>query len=169
MGVRYPPETFLPILAETTVKIGSIIDGVPQETLATRPSAEEWSSNEILAHLRSCVDVWVGRIDRMLIEDHPTIRAINPTTYILQTNYPTLAFRESFAVFSEERAILMPRLQALTPDQWARTALVVGAGAPLTHSVQGYADALARHERAHIRQMSKAIAAIQTLDQAVLP
>ena len=51
------------------------------------PIPRGWSATEILAHLRSCADVWGDCIAAILAEDRPTLRAINPTTWIDRTNY----------------------------------------------------------------------------------
>jgi hypothetical protein len=49
----------------------------------------EWSVNDILAHLRSCGDdLWGKYMATILAEDHPKIRAMNPTTWIKLTHYP---------------------------------------------------------------------------------
>ena len=39
--------------------------------------------------LRSCDDMWGGSISTMPGEELPTIRAINPRTWIHETDYPT--------------------------------------------------------------------------------
>jgi len=49
-----------------------------------------WSASDVLAHLRSCADVWGGYMMRILAEDRPTVHAVNPTTWIRQTDYPDL-------------------------------------------------------------------------------
>jgi hypothetical protein len=38
---------------------------LPAELLAT-PGPDEWSANDVLAHLRACSDVWGGHIAAIL-------------------------------------------------------------------------------------------------------
>src|SRR5688572_26379041 len=52
------PEQALALLAETPRRIAELTAGVAATRLRTRPAAEDWSANEVLAHLRSCADVW---------------------------------------------------------------------------------------------------------------
>ncbi len=41
-------------------------------------SEEDWSAKDILAHLRTCADVWGKHIVIMMMQDHPTLRYISP-------------------------------------------------------------------------------------------
>jgi hypothetical protein len=86
-------------------------------------------------------------------EDKPTIRAINPRTWIKQTDYPQLEFRPSLRAFASQRTELMAILEPLPPEGWSRTATVTGAGKVLERTVLFYAQWLATHERQHVRQV----------------
>lgn len=122
---------------------------------------DRWAATDALAHLRSCADVWGGCISTILAEDHPTIRAINPHTAIQGTSYHRQAFRPSFNAYRRQRRELLRQLGGLTPEEWLRTATVVGAGAPLERSVHYYAAWLARHERTHINQFARVVQAVR--------
>jgi hypothetical protein len=50
-------------------------------------------------------------------------------------------------------------LESLTPDAWERTATVTGAGRVLERSVHAYAERLATHERPHLAEIERAVAA----------
>ena len=93
-------------------------------------------------------------------EDGPTIQGINPRQWIKRTDYPTIAFATSLRAFLRQRTALLAVLEPLTDVQWQRTGTTVGAGAPLTHSVYFYTEHLARHERTHVKQLAKMIAAL---------
>lgn len=147
----------LSLLAATPIGLAAASEGASDSVLATQPAPEEWSANDVLAHLRSCADVWGGCIERILAEDAPTIRAMNPRTYLPQTDYPDLGFGGSFAAFAKQRAALLEVLRPLPPEAWSRSATVTGAGRPLQRSVLGYAEWLATHERAHVRQVERVV------------
>lgn len=153
-------EEALARLAETPRRIAALTADLTPAQTRTAPSAGEWSAVELLAHVRSCSDVWGGYIARILTEDHPTIRVVNPTRYILQTDYPTLEWRSSFQAYLAQREELLSVLRPLSEAQWARRATITGAGAPLEHTVQSYVSRLARHERAHVRQFQQIVAAV---------
>lgn len=150
-------EQVLTLLATTPSRIAALAEGLTPAHLRTTPGDGEWSANEVLAHLRSCADVWGDCIATILAEDRPTIRAVNPTAWIQRTDYPDLEFVTSLHAFATQRAGLLAVLRALPPEDWARSATVTGAGKPLERTVQSYAQRLARHERPHIRQIERTL------------
>jgi hypothetical protein len=111
----------------------------------------------VLAHLRACADVWGNCIVTMIAEDRPTLRAINPRTWIKKTDYRELEFRTSLRSFATQRADLMAVLEPLPPEGWSRTATVTGAGKILERTVLFYALWLARHERTHVKQIESIV------------
>jgi hypothetical protein len=136
-------------------RIAALTEGFTPAQLRTAPSADEWSANDVLAHLRACADMWGGYMMTILAEDKPTIRAVNPRAWIKQTDYPALEFAPSLRAFSTQRAAVLAILEPLPPEGWARTATVTGAGSPLERTVLDYADRLARHEQPHIKQIER--------------
>lgn len=116
---------------------------------------------EVLAHLRSCADVWGDGISTIVANDHPTIRAVSPTTWIRTTDYREIAFSVSLRAFTRRRAHLVAVLDGLRTADWSKSATVLGAGAPLEWTVHHYAERLARHERAHLRQVQKAVESVR--------
>jgi uncharacterized damage-inducible protein DinB len=145
-------EQTLTILAETPPRIAALIADLTPTQLHTAPSQGEWSANDVLAHLRSCADVWGNCMESILAEDRPTIRAVNPTTWIKRTDYREQEFQTSWQTFVRQRAALLARLETLAPEAWQRAAVVTGAGKPLERTVLFYAQWLARHERTHLKQ-----------------
>jgi hypothetical protein len=129
--------------------------------LQTAPSPGEWSANEVLGHLRACADVWGDCIATILAEDEPTIRAINPRTWLKRTDYREQEFRASLRAFTSQRMRLLKRLEPLTADAWSRSSTITGAGAPLRRSVLDYAQWMATHERPHVKQIENTVRAVR--------
>jgi hypothetical protein len=154
-------EQILTMLQATPSRLGVLTAGVTPEQLRAPPAPGAWSAVEVLAHMRACADVWGDCIQRMLAEDHPTLRAINPRSWIKRTNYRELAFQASLDAFAEQRHELLAVLAPLPPEGWQRAATVTGAGAPLQRSVHDYAQWLARHERPHLKQIERMAAALR--------
>jgi hypothetical protein len=150
----------LGLLAATPVGIASATDGLSALRLRTSPMEGEWSENEVLAHLRSCADVWGRSIATILAEDAPTIRAVNPQAWIASTDYPDLEFGPSLLAFTRQRAELLAILEPLPAMGWSRSATITGAGAPLRKTVQDFAVRLAVHERPHVKQIARVLAAV---------
>lgn len=154
-------EQILTILSGTPVRITELTAGLMPAQLRAAPSRGEWSVNEVLAHLRACADVWGECILIILREDHPTLRAVNPRSWIVNTDYPGREFQPSLDAFAVQREDLMGTLRRIAPEAWTRSATVVGAGKPLEWSVHFYAQRMARHERSHIKQIERITAALR--------
>lgn len=146
-------EQILAMLAAAPPRIAALTADLTPEQLHTTPADGEWSANEVLAHLRACADMWGNSIMAIVAQDRPTLRAVNPRTWIKQTDYLEREFRPSLQAFAMQRSELLAVLTPLGPDGWARTATVTGAGKVLERSVWLYGDWLARHERPHLKQI----------------
>jgi hypothetical protein len=147
----------LTLLAEAPPRLEALTAGLAPARLRTNPAHGEWSANDVLAHLRSCADVWGGCIAAILAEERPTLRAVDPRTWIERTDYCELEFRPSLRAFAARRAALLAVLEPLPPEGWARAATVTGAGRPLERTVLSYARRLAVHERPHLKQVARII------------
>lgn len=151
-------------LADNPQRIAELVAGLKPAHLHAPQRPGEWSVNEVLAHLRACADVWGGCIDRILREERPTIRAIDPRTWVTGTDYPKQRFKVSFQAYTAQRAELLARLRRLKRDQWSRSARVVGAGKELERTVKFYAQWLARHEGTHVKHIRRMAAAMHAPD-----
>ena len=150
-----PIERILPMLTAAPSRIAELTGDLTPEQLRAAPAPDEWSANDVLAHLRACADVWGGCIRTILAEDRPTFKAVNPRAWITKTDYLDLDFRQSLRAFTTQRADLLAVLESLPHTAWMREATVTGAGKPLTRTVLYYADSLAVHERPHLKQIAR--------------
>jgi hypothetical protein len=153
-------EQILSMLAEAPPRLATLTAELSPAQLRTHPNPDEWSANDILAHLRSCADVWGNCITTILAEDRPTIRAINPRTWIDRTDYLELEFRPSLDAFTRQRTELLAVLKPLPPEVWLRSATVTGAGKVLERTVLSYAEWLATHERSHVKAVARLVRTI---------
>ena len=153
-------EQILTLLAATPPRLEALTAGLTPAQLQTAPNHDEWSANEVLAHLRACADVWGGCIATIIAEERPTLRAVNPRTWIKRTDYRDQEFRPSLHAFSRQRADLLAVLAPLPLAGWSRTATVTGAGKVLERTVLFYARWLAGHERPHVVQITRIVTTI---------
>jgi hypothetical protein len=144
-------------LGEQPKAIAALTADLPRARSRRSPRRGEWSLNDELAHLRSCADMWGQYMALIVTEDHPTIRAMNPTTWIKSTNYRDLEFGPSVRAFTKQRAGLLALLRPLPKASWSRTATVTGAGRPRERTVLEYARWLANHERSHLRHIERVV------------
>jgi len=132
----------------------------PSQLLAS-PDLDAWSAYDVLAHLRACADVWSNRIAAILAEDQPALRAVNPRSWMKQTDYLDLEFRRSLRTFAWQRADLSSDPRPLTPKDWVRAATVTGAGKVREWTMLFYGQRLARHERQHGQQAARIVATVR--------
>ena len=144
-------DKILTILKETPPRLAKLTAGLTPVQLHSAPSAGEWSANEVLAHLRACNEVWGGYyIMTILAQDKPTIKAINPRTWIKNTDYLEQEFQLSLRAFTKQRRKLLAILEPLPPRDWTRTKLlpataIVGSDALHPASTDWSNDALHTH------------------------
>lgn len=157
MAKQLASDQIIALLETLPQRMAELTGGLTSAQLHDRLDPDTWSMNEILAHLRTCADVWGGCIQTIVTEDRPVIRAVNPRTWARSTNYEALEFRQSFAAFAGQRADLLAFLRPLTPDQWARTATVTVAGRPFERTPLYYGQWLAEHERSHVKHIERMV------------
>jgi uncharacterized damage-inducible protein DinB len=147
----------LAVLSETPKQIARIARGRSAEELHRKPGADAWSAQEIVAHLRACADVWGSCIDRMLSEDHPTIRYVSPRGWIRKTAYLQESFRDSLRAFSRRRATLIGTLRQLDAIDWSRGATFTATTLGREATVLSYATRIADHEVRHLGQLQRTV------------
>jgi hypothetical protein len=149
------------MLATAPARIAESTNGLAESQLHAALGPGEWSANDVLAHLRSCADVWGSCIETILKQDRPTIRAVNPRTWITGTNYLAQEFQPSLHAFTVQRTALLAVLEPLRTKAWSRSATVTGAGKPLVRTVHSYAEGIVLHERPHLKQIQRIVSAMR--------
>ena len=144
-------ETYLKSLEEIPLRVRALSKGIDDGRLRFKPDRESWSANDILAHLRSCVDVWGDSIYRMLSEENPMVPYRHPRQWIRKTDYLELSFHESFQAFFAQRKKLLKALKSISFEDWSRAAIIKGR----EHTVFTQARRLALHENAHCQQIEE--------------
>src|SRR5262245_52192646 len=110
---RTESRAVLTALSATPKQIARITRGCSDRQLHRKPEATTWSAQEIVAHLRACAEVWGRSIERMLEEDHPTIRYVSPRGWIKRTDYLQQGFHDCLGAFRQRRVALVKTLSVL--------------------------------------------------------
>lgn len=140
-------------LAATPPRLAVMTKDLDPVQLHTKVSAEEWSVNEILAHLRVCAEVWGKSIVAMLTQDQPTLRYVSPRTVAKKRNYATQEYHASLQVFSQQRSELVVRLTPLDTKAWSRRATFTGTTRGREQTIYTYVQRIIDHEAAHLAQL----------------
>jgi hypothetical protein len=139
----------LSLLTETPLRIANATKGMDEALLQTKTDTQSWSVNDILAHLRSCADLWTHSIYAMLAENEPVFSDINERKWAKVTRYTELPFDESFQAFSLQRKNLLHVLKALPFESWERSAIIFER----KHTVFTQTRRMAKHEQEHCEQI----------------
>jgi hypothetical protein len=156
-GIQSEALGTLTALSNTPKQIARIARGCNDVQLHRKPEPDAWSALDILAHLRACAEVWGRSIDRMITEEHPTIRYVSPRGWIKRTDYLEQGFRDSLRKFSEARADLVQTLNALDAVGWSRRATVTGTTLGRDATVLSYAKRIVDHELGHLDQLRRTL------------
>jgi hypothetical protein len=146
-------EKYLRILSGTPQQIAQVAKGLDEARLQFKSDRKSWSANDILAHLRSCADLWTHSIYAMLAENEPVYSDINERKWAKVTRYDESPFVESLQVFSLQRENLLRVLKALPLVSWERPAIIFER----KHTVFTQTRRMAKHEQEHVEQIASVL------------
>jgi hypothetical protein len=142
-------EKYMDLLSGTLEHLSGIILDVDEDRLYYKATSRDWSARDILAHLRSCADVWESSIVAMLANENPTLPDIHPRQWIRQTNYLELRFEELFQALKSQRGGLLSVLRHASFEDWSRSAII----GRRKHTVFSQVRRMAKHEEKHVSQI----------------
>jgi hypothetical protein len=139
----------LAVIAQTPLVLRAFLAGLPAEMLLV-PNDEGWSLKDIVAHLHDVEGgAMVERISRMLHEDRPFIRSIDPPARLLAGGYGARGLSELLDELALLRADHVAWLAGLSSAELARQGQHDEVGE--IHVVD-IAHQWAAHDMAHLRQ-----------------
>src|SRR5215216_4534487 len=74
-------------LTDAPLHVETATRGLQTTQLYLRSDVEPWSVSDILAHLRTCSDVWGKSIIAMITRDNPTLRYVSPRSWMQKPTY----------------------------------------------------------------------------------
>lgn len=158
MGARaLPIPTVLKMLRENPAAIADLTAWLTPEQLQQRPTPDQWSCVEILAHLRVSADGWGDAIDTIVGRAGSVRPAPLAGSDWKLGQYGHLPFAPSFAAYQRQQADRVAMLAALPPEAWDRAATEKDARAKPARTLYFYAQKLARHERTHVAHFRQVV------------
>ena len=137
-------------IADTPNRISRTVDGWSEAELRAKPAPDQWSTAEVLAHLRSADDILTPRIYMMLVRDNPTLLAYEERKWAVVMGYADANFHTSLQAYILKRAELVNVLQRLTPEEWQRTGIHEHNG---SLTIEELVNDMLLHEAEHCRQI----------------
>jgi len=117
--------------------------------LQVKADRKSWSVKDILAHVRSCADLWTHSIYAMLAENEPVFSDINERKWMNVTRYTELPLILSLQAYSLQRENLLRVLKELPFGSWERSAIIFER----KHTVFTQMRRMAKHEQEHVKEI----------------
>lgn len=143
----------LAIVASTPAVAAVILQGLP--SFALEPSGDVWGARQVLEHLIDVEGIaFTERIGRIVDEDNPFIRSIDPPARLVQGGYSSESLPNLLERFAELRMQNITWVQGLPPESLERTGTHDRAG---EISAGGLVHYWACHDLLHLRQLLSAL------------
>ncbi len=124
--------------------------GVPEVTLAQRPSAGEWSIKEVVGHLCDHARFLHRRLDMMITLEEPRLDAYDEVALLRERNPQAAGIDALLAEFAAQRAATVELLSELVHWNWSRTGRHEELG---RISIRQLVDRAIRHDANHLEQI----------------
>jgi DinB family protein len=142
----------LAVQAATAKKLEGLIKGVPAGKLRKRPAPDQWSVNEILAHLAECEIVGSFRMRLILGSPGTPMTAFDQNAWVVSGHYDKRDPRSSLELFRTLRAANLALLKSLTPEQWKHYGMHAERG---QESIEHIVRMFAGHDLNHLQQVER--------------
>jgi hypothetical protein len=116
------PEAVIMALENAPAIIVPLVREIPETVIKRRPQANKWSAHEHACHLAEVHALFFSRLERMLNESRPTIKAYKPDEAMEEGSLLKIDLNEALERFTSDRARLVDELKDLTEDDWLREA-----------------------------------------------
>jgi hypothetical protein len=145
----------LDVLGTTAGRVRELTVSVPDEVLYRRPEPQEWSVNEVLAHLFDAEIAFSWRARLILAQDVPPLTGYDQVAFAA---LPHPDFAEMLASFEAIRVGNLVLLRNTPAERWSRYGVHAERGdTPLRLLV----ETAAGHDRAHVRQIEQTLDAVR--------
>lgn len=148
-----PPAAALDALTTVPPAVHRLIDGLDDNQLNQTPRPGDWSIRQVLAHLLGAQELVAYRIDKMLSEENPSLKAVG-----LPVAGENLTAWEVFEQFRSSREALVGVLRGIEPLDWWRTGEHEEFS---TVTVLQQATYFAKHDHAHLTQIENVRRALE--------
>jgi DinB superfamily len=141
-------------MEQTTPRIHHLCADLSDQELQTRPSSDEWSAKEVVAHLFDLDIVYGFRWRMVLTEDNPVYPGYAEDRW---TSLPRLPFWPMFYSWQGLRAANVMLIRQTPPESWSRLGFPGGQD---SESLDEMVRLVAGHDIAHVNQIARALEAV---------
>jgi hypothetical protein len=144
-----PDGNILQTLHAQHADIHALLQQTTDATAATRPAPEQWSINEVLAHLSDIERLFAFRALWFARGEQAPLPGMEPDPWIPLTNANTRTLSELLGEFDQVRAASLSLFSTLDIAAWQRQ----GSASGISMSVRALVWIIAGHERHHYRSL----------------
>jgi rubrerythrin len=146
------PEDIIDILQSIPDEVSAIITNVDVALLSQKPSPDEWCVAEIVGHMLETDMLFAQRAQALLEAQGIELpRPMPPWKLHEGKGYETMQSAELMTLMRSARKQSLDLVRAMTPDDWTRKGLILGAET----SMLDLGTWLANHDRGHLAQIKR--------------
>jgi len=145
----------LAVQSATPKKLERLIKGIPAAKLRKRPAPDQWSVNEILAHMADTEIVGGFRMRLILGAPGTPIAGFDQDAWVIAGHYDKRDPRKSVEQFRAVREANLRLLKSLTPEQWKHYGMHSERG---RESIEDHVLRFAGHDLNHLKQIERLLA-----------
>ncbi|HEV8369671.1 MAG TPA: DinB family protein [Pyrinomonadaceae bacterium] len=135
-------------LAQTPVEVTYLLEHLPTESIAIRPSPDEFSVLENVCHLRDIeIAGYRVRIQRILDEDQPMLSDIDGARLAIERDYNRQSLNEAMEAFTSARRQNVAVLTETAADDFEREGDMEGLG---RITLRKLLEMMCEHDEGHI-------------------
>lgn len=97
------------------------VAGMSEEQLKAKPVPDRWSTLEVICHLSDAESVYAERMKRVIAEDEPPLRGMDPDAWLPCLAYHARDAEEELRLVEATRGQLARILRSLKPADFQRT------------------------------------------------
>ncbi len=148
------PTAMLAVLRSTPSALAILCQERPLN-LTVRPSAGEWSPEEVLCHLRDVdAEVNLPRLYKVIGEKNPFLAGQDTDPWAETRHYFQQDGLQALEAFTQSRLELLGLLETLPPETWERPARHAIFGPTHLHEL---VNIIAGHDIIHVQQVYRAL------------
>ncbi len=117
---------------------------------ASDPPEGEWNAAQTVGHLAACEFYFVERLNRLLREDSPHLRAFGAKALERQESMMDAGLSDNLQAFNELRGESVSMLMSLALNLWDRSGTYESEG---TMSVEDVVETMIDHDAEHLAQI----------------
>lgn len=151
------PEAIISAMESFPEDLSRAIFGDHDPEALMRPASDGgWGVVEVLPHLADWEEIFLDRVRRTALEEHPYLSGFDDSLWAIERDYRGQEPRASFDRFAEGRRATVDFLRALPAEAWARTS-EHGYYGEVT--LQWLGNHICDHDQEHLLQARDALAA----------